>query len=134
MEMVQRIQCVDTGAQRINPIPTATSESSFRVIGMSSLAYPYSKCDFEHDAINPVSQCFHQVLFLTLLTCDNMSSFRLTQTFVKPGLKGSYAPDMYPSHSILATIHHLNYWSTQGSQYSQQINSRPNLEVMVQIY
>ena len=55
MEIGIENKYVDTGAQRINPISTATSESSFRVIVMSSLAYPYFKCDFEHDATNP---CF----------------------------------------------------------------------------
>ena len=55
MEIGIENKYVDTGALRINPISTATSESSFRVIVMSSLAYPYFKCDFEHDATNP---CF----------------------------------------------------------------------------
>ena len=53
MEIGIENKYVDTGALRINPISTATSESSFRVTVMSSLAYPYFKCDFEHDAINP---------------------------------------------------------------------------------
>ena len=40
MEIGIENKYVDTGALRINPISTATSESSFRVIVMSSLAYP----------------------------------------------------------------------------------------------
>ena len=40
MEISIENKYVDTGAQRINQISTATSESSFRVIVMSSLAYP----------------------------------------------------------------------------------------------
>ena len=55
MEIGIENKYVDTGAQRINPLSTAKSESSFRVIVMSSLACPYFKCDFEHDATNP---CF----------------------------------------------------------------------------
>ena len=55
MEIGIENKYVDTGALKINPISTATSQSSFRVIVMSSLAYPYFKCDFEHDATNP---CF----------------------------------------------------------------------------